>query len=176
MAIGALSAFLTSINGAILVPSRTLFVFSEDRLFPHFLAQVHPKWHTPHMSLIISAIICVILIWSQSTAFLMNAGLIGIFGIYILQGIALIALPHVNPRLYESAQIKFPIGVLYLIGGIPVIAMSMFTINIIGDVYMFAILGLSLGTILYCWGRYKGKKEGFDYEARMEKDYHLLEQ
>ena len=176
VAIGALSAFLTSINGAILVPSRTLFVFSEDRLFPKSLARIHPKWHTPYISLIVSGIICVLLIWTQTTSYLRNAGLIGIFGIYTLQGIALIALPHVNKRLYQAAKVRFPIWALYIIGGIPAITMIIFTLNIIRDIYMFAIIGLFLGTVLYSWGRYRGRKEGFDYEARMEADYHLLEQ
>ena len=176
VAIGALSAFLTSINGAILVPSRTLFVFSEDHLFPKSLARIHPKWHTPYISLIVSGIICVLLIWTQTTSYLRNAGLIGIFGIYTLQGIALIALPHINKRLYQAAKVRFPIWALYIIGGIPAITMIIFTLNIIRDIYMFAIIGLFLGTVLYSWGRYRGRKEGFDYEARMEADYHLLEQ
>ena len=162
VAIGALSAFLTSINGAILVPSRTLFVFSEDRLFPKSLARIHPKWHTPYISLIVSGIICVLLIWTQTTSYLRNAGLIGIFGIY--------------KRLYQAAKVRFPIWALYIIGGIPAITMIIFTLNIIRDIYMFAIIGLFLGTVLYSWGRYRGRKEGFDYEARMEADYHLLEQ
>ena len=45
----------------------------------------------------------------------MNAGLIGIFGIYTLQGIALIALPHKNRRLYDSAKVKLPIWVIFRI-------------------------------------------------------------
>ena len=175
VAIGAMSAFLTSINATILVPSRLLFVFSEDRLMPPILAKVHPKWKTPYISLIISAIICVILIWYQSSQFLMNAGLIGIFGIYALQGIALIALPHTNRRLYDSAKVKLPIWSLYIIGSISVITMVIFILGIIQDTLFFTIGGLSIGTLLYILGRYQGKKDGFDYSARMEKDYHLLE-
>ena len=106
VAIGAMSAFLTSINGSILVPSRMLFVFSEDRLLPPFLASVHPKWRTPHVSLIISGIICTSLVWTKSSYFLMNTGLIGIFIIYIMQGIALVSMPTVNKSLYESARFK----------------------------------------------------------------------
>ena len=176
VAIGAMSAFLTSINATILVPSRLLFVFSEDRLMPPILAKVHPKWKTPYISLIISAIICVILIWYQSSQFLMNAGLIGIFGIYTLQGIALIALPHANRRLYDSAKVKLPVWSLYIIGSISVITMVIFILGIIQDTLFFTIGGLSIGTLLYILGRYQGKKDGFDYSARMEKDYHLLEE
>lgn len=176
VAIGAMSAFLTSINATILVPSRLLFVFSEDRLMPSILAKVHPKWKTPYISLIISAFICVILIWYQSSQFLMNAGLIGIFGIYTLQGIALIALPHTNRRLYDSATVKLPIWSLYIIGSISVITMIIFILNIIQDTLFFTLGGLTIGTLLYFLGRYQGKKDGFNYATQMEKDYHLLEE
>ena len=176
VAIGAMSAFLTSINGSILVPSRMLFVFSEDRLMPRSLASVHPQWRTPYISLIISAIICTALIWSQSARYLMNAGLIGIFIIYCFQGIALMALPIVNKRLYKSAQFQLPKWLLYLVGSISAFSMAYFLIMTIMDVFTFTIVGLIVGTILYILGRYQGKKEGFNYHARMEQDYHLLDQ
>jgi amino acid transporter len=175
VAIGAMSAFLTSINGSILVPSRMLFVFSEDRLMPRSLASVHPQWRTPYISLIISAIICTALIWSQSARYLMNAGLIGIFIIYCFQGIALMALPIVNKRLYKSAQFQLPKWLLYLVGSISAFSMAYFLIITIMDVFTFTIVGLIVGTILYILGRYQGKKEGFNYHARMEQDYHLLD-
>ena len=175
VAIGAMSAFLTSINGSILVPSRMLFVFSEDRLMPRSLASVHPQWRTPYISLIISAIICTALIWSQSARYLMNAGLIGIFIIYCFQGIALMALPIVNKRLYKSAQFQLPKWLLYLVGSISAFSMAYFLIITIMDVFTFTIVGLIIGTILYILGRYQGKKEGFNYHARMEQDYHLLD-
>ena len=175
VAIGAMSAFLTSINGSILVPSRMLFVFSEDRLMPRSLALVHPQWRTPYISLIISAIICTALIWSQSARYLMNAGLIGIFIIYCFQGIALMALPIVNKRLYKSAQFQLPKWLLYLVGSISAFSMAYFLIITIMDVFTFTIVGLIVGTILYILGRYQGKKEGFNYHARMEQDYHLLD-
>ena len=175
VAIGAMSAFLTSINGSILVPSRMLFVFSEDRLMPRSLASVHPQWRTPYISLIISAIICTALIWSQSARYLMNAGLVGIFIIYCFQGIALMALPIVNKRLYKSAQFQLPKWLLYLVGSISAFSMAYFLIITIMDVFTFTIVGLIIGTILYILGRYQGKKEGFNYHARMEQDYHLLD-
>lgn len=46
VAIGALMAFTTSINGSILVPSRTLFVFAEDRVLPEFkfIGRLGERW------------------------------------------------------------------------------------------------------------------------------------
>ena len=138
VALGAMSAFLTSINGSILVPSRMLFVLSEDRLLPPFLAAVHPKWRTPHISLTISAVICSVLIWTQSAEFLLKTGLIGIFIVYFLQGIALMMLPKVNRPLYESALFKPSPLVVSLIG--------LFTAAIM----MIFMLGWSVMSLLEC--------------------------
>ena len=176
VAIGAMSAFLTSINGSILVPSRMLFVFSEDRLLPPILAAVHPKWRTPHVSLIISGVICTGLVWTKSAYFLMNTGLIGIFIIYIMQGTALVCLPTVNPDLYQSAKFKPPVWALYILGGVTIISMGFFLIQIIADVFLWTLGGIALGTLVYLSGRASGRKEGFNYEARMAQDFHLLEQ
>ena len=176
VAIGAMSAFLTSINGSILVPSRMLFVFSEDRLLPPFLASVHPKWRTPHVSLIISGIICTSLVWTKSSYFLMNTGLIGIFIIYIMQGIALVCMPTVNKSLYESARFKPPIWMLYILGSITILSMGYFTAQIIADVFLWTMGGIAIGILVFIAGKANGKKEGFDYEARMSQDLELLDQ
>ena len=176
VAIGAMSAFLTSINGSILVPSRMLFVFSEDRLLPQFLASVHPKWHTPHVSLIISGIICTSLVWTKSSYFLMNTGLIGIFIIYIMQGIALVSMPTVNKSLYESARFKPPVWILYILGSITILSMGYFTAQIIADVFFWTIGGIAIGILVFIAGKANGQKEGFDYEARMSQDLKLVDQ
>ena len=176
VAIGAMSAFLTSINGSILVPSRMLFVFSEDRLLPPFLASVHPKWRTPHVSLIISGIICTSLVWTKSSYFLMNTGLIGIFIIYIMQGIALVSMPTVNKSLYESARFKPPVWILYILGSITILSMGYFTAQIIADVFFWTMGGIAIGILVFIAGKANGQKEGFDYEARMSQDLELVDQ
>ena len=176
VAMGAMCAFLTSINGAILVPSRILFVFSEDRLLPPFFAAVHPKWRTPHVSLIISGIICTGLVWSKSAYFLLSIGLFGIFIIYIMQGLALVFLPTINKPLYDSAKFKPPVWVLYILGSVIVISMSFFLLQIIADVILWALVGVFIGTIVYLLGKKSGEKEGFDYTARMKQDYLFVEE
>ena len=145
VALGAMSAFLTSINGSILVPSRMFFVFSEDRLMPGFLSVVHPKWRTPYVSLIISAAICIILIWTQSAQFLLNTGLIGIFIIYFLQGVALMMLPKVNRPLYESAQFKPSPLIVIGIGLFSAAVMLIFMVAILKAVFVWTILWLAVG-------------------------------
>ena len=170
VALGAMSAFLTSINGSILVPSRMFFVFSEDHLMPGFLSVVHPKWRTPYVSLIISAAICIILIWTQSAQFLLNTGLIGIFIIYFLQGVALMMLPKVNRPLYESAQFKPSPLIVIGIGLFSAAVMLIFMIAILKAVFVWTILWLAVGSALFLVGRQQGRAAGFDYDAHLERD------
>jgi len=170
VALGAMSAFLTSINGSILVPSRMFFVFSEDRLMPGFLSAVHPKWRTPYVSLIISAVICIVLIWTQSAQFLLKTGLIGIFIIYFLQGVALMMLPKVNRRLYESAEFKPSPLIVFGIGLFSAAVMLIFMLSILKTVFVWTILWLVVGSALFFVGRRQGKAEGFDYNARLARD------
>jgi len=49
-------------------------------------------------------------------------------------------------------------------------------VQIIADVFLWTFGGIALGTLVYIAGRSSGKKEGFNYEARMAQDLHLLEQ
>ena len=56
----------------------------------------------------------------------MNTGLIGIFIIYIMQGIALVSMPTVNKSLYESARFKPPVWILYILGSITILSMGYF--------------------------------------------------
>ena len=170
VALGAMSAFLTSINGSILVPSRMFFVFSEDRLMPGFLSVVHPKWRTPYVSLIISAAICIILIWTQSAKFLLNTGLIGIFIIYFLQGVALMMLPKVNRPLYESAQFKPSPLIVIGIGLFSAAVMLIFMVAILKAVFVWTILWLAVGSALFLVGRQQGRAAGFDYDAHLARD------
>ena len=171
VALGGMSAFLTSINGSILVPSRMFFVFSEDRLMPGFLSAVHPKWRTPHVSLIISAAICIVLVWTQSSQFLLNTGLIGIFIVYFLQGVSLMVLPKVNRSLYESAQFKPPPLIVIGIGLFSAAVMLIFMTSILKAVFIWTILWLAVGSVLFFVGRRQGKAEGFDYNARLVRDF-----
>ena len=106
----------------------------------------------------------------------MSTGLIGIFIIYFMQGIALVCLPTVNQDLYQSAKFKPPVWVLYILGGVTIISMGFFLVQIIADVFLWTFGGIAIGTLIYLSGRANGKKEGFNYEARMAQDLHLLEQ
>jgi hypothetical protein len=61
-------------------------------------------------------------------------------------------------------------------GGVTIISMGFFLVQIIADVFLWTLGSIALGTLVYIAGKASGKKEGFNYEARMARDFHLLEE
>ena len=65
LALAAIAAFITTANGGILAASRSPMAMSRDKLLPPLLARVHPRFKTPHASILltggfmITAIVCL---------------------------------------------------------------------------------------------------------------------
>lgn len=80
-----------TLNGSLLTSPRIFFAMSEDRLFFEPLARVHPRFHTPHLSVLLSAClgasyVVVATAMSGSKAFtsLTDAFVIGLTPFYAL--------------------------------------------------------------------------------------------
>ncbi|WP_035377961.1 amino acid permease [Fervidicella metallireducens] len=62
IALGAIISTLGATSGWILTAARGAFAAGEDKLFPEIFAKLHPKYNTPHASLIISGVAANILL------------------------------------------------------------------------------------------------------------------
>ncbi len=80
-------------------------------------------------------------------------------------------LPKVNPPLYESAQFKPAPLIVSCIGLFTAVVMLIFMMSILKAVFIWTILWLGVGSILFFVGRRQGKAEGFDYNARLVRDF-----
>lgn len=65
--IGAVISILGTTVGWILATARMSYAAGKDRVFPEFFAKVHPKYNTPYVSLIISAVLANLLIFMNYT-------------------------------------------------------------------------------------------------------------
>jgi basic amino acid/polyamine antiporter, APA family len=57
---------LGATNGAILASARVYFSMSRHNVFPRFMGQAHPRFHTPGWSLIVQGLWSVLLLFSGS--------------------------------------------------------------------------------------------------------------
>ena len=60
LAIGASLAFLTTANAGILAGSRYLLALSRDGLLPDAIAKVGPRFHTPHVAILVTGGLVII--------------------------------------------------------------------------------------------------------------------
>lgn len=52
---GAAVALVKDLPAMLLGVSRLMFAWAEDGIFPPSVARVHPRWHTPHVAILLSA-------------------------------------------------------------------------------------------------------------------------
>ena len=116
VSIGALMAFFTTINACMLVPSRLLFAFAEDRVIPPSLARLNRRFNTPHLSLIVNAAVAIALVWTKSIGMLISIAMQATIIMYIVECIAMAALPYVNKSLWSEVRMKIAPPVVTLAG------------------------------------------------------------
>lgn len=114
IALGAITAGLTSLNaGAIALP-RELFAQARDGVAPHWFAEIDHRTHTPkHAVTAFTALTSALLLcWQDPDFYSLLAGI----GILIMSAaicIASLRLPGKYPRQYAAAYLRFPRWLLW---------------------------------------------------------------
>lgn len=167
VAIGAIAAFLTTINASMMAPSRILYVFAEDRVAPAALARLTKKSGAPLISLTINAGISLFLIWNHAVGFLIAMSLQAIIILYFTECLALALLPKVNKELWNQVPNNLrkkwvPIG-----GGVACCCLLGLYLIIPNPISLPLIIWTALGLGFYAYERYRGKVEGFNYAANL---------
>jgi amino acid transporter len=92
ISIGALISFTATLNGGVLVASRTCYGLAEKNLLPSFMGEVHYRFHTPHVSLLFFCGIMLLLTLTNSLLFLLTVNALGTLFVYIITCASLIKL------------------------------------------------------------------------------------
>ena len=123
-AVSLLLAFssLVALNGSVLTSARLPFAMAQDGLFFPWLGSIHPRWHTPAISVVVQGVIAILIACSgtfdQLTDYVMFASWI----FYALAVLALFALRRRGPAapfrtpLYPVLPFLFLLVSLWLVG------------------------------------------------------------
>ena len=164
MVAGAAVSLINDLPGMLLGVSRLCFAWADDGVFPKRLAAVHPRFHTPHIALLVSALLASASILGGHLAddffvgvdILVTAMLVN----FLVMAVALLRLPRHNPTLaaqlrllrtpVKRALVAFPaIGLL----GALLVAQTMRDLSTPGPWYLHPtwiwVLVMSLGTGIY---------------------------
>ncbi|MGI9056251.1 MAG: APC family permease [Pyrinomonadaceae bacterium] len=106
--IGALISIFGNLNGGLIPASRVPFAMAEHRELPQILAKTHPTFKTPHISLLLTAILIFILTVQSS---FITALTISTITRLIVYATTCFALPVFrNSEAAPEAEFKVPFG------------------------------------------------------------------
>ena len=107
--IGATIALINDLPAMLLSVSRLMFAWAEDGIFPRKVSQIHPKYHTPKIALILAGVMASIGILGSHFAgdFFLGIDIMvtSMMVNFLLMCITLIALPNKNPELAKNITV-----------------------------------------------------------------------
>lgn len=106
--LGAAVALTNDLPAMILAVSRLMFSWAEDGIFPKMIADVHKKYHTPHIAILLSGVMATIGIAGSHFAgdFFLGIDIMvtSMLVNFLLMCVSVLMLPIRNPAL--AAEIK----------------------------------------------------------------------
>jgi APA family basic amino acid/polyamine antiporter len=170
VAIGALMAFFTTINACMLVPSRILYAFAQDRIVPPSLAKLNSRFNTPHVSLIVNAVIAVALVWTKTLGMLISIAMQATILMYIAECAALAALPFMNKKLWSEVRLKIGRVWITTAGCIAVALLSVLYFRLPNPFNPLLITWTGIGLAIYGYERFVQNKRSVDELVQQLKD------
>lgn len=123
---GSMLAYATSLNSTFMVPSRILYSFGEDRIVPGFLTDVNERFNTPHVGLGITYVLAVFVLLTSTFNFALLIALAALFMMYTAHSLSALAMPFVNPDLYDQCDLQFKPAILGAVAIVSAISMGVF--------------------------------------------------
>jgi amino acid transporter len=154
--IGGVISIFSTLSGDILVTPRVVFASARDGNLPSFLAKVHPKFHTPYVSVIFFAIAMCLIAISGSFSVLAVLASGSILLIYAGVSLAVIKL-RIRDGDPEEGQFKVPGKFIVPILSCAVIAWMLYQMDNSEAMSILALVGFSIG--LYIIRKYILKKK-----------------
>jgi len=115
MGVGALVSVSGSDESGILGTARLSYAMSADGLFPKIFSKVHPKYHTPYITLIFQGIIAFILSIFSGITQLISFSVFNLSFAFLLTCLALIVLRRRSTKKLHGQKILPLIGIIICI-------------------------------------------------------------
>jgi APA family basic amino acid/polyamine antiporter len=164
---GALMAFLTTINACMMVPSRLLYAFAQDRVVPSILSRLNARFGTPDVSLTINLVLAVVLIWTKTMGYLIGITMQAMIILYATESMAMMCLPFVNKTLWHYVPYKLNRIWVVAAGAVSVTALIVLYAHIPDPLPLPLVIWTLIGTAFYAMERRRGILDKFDYRATL---------
>jgi basic amino acid/polyamine antiporter, APA family len=141
IAIGALVSVLGYLSAGMLTGPRYVFALAEQGDFPSSFAAVHPKFRTPHFSILFFAI--VIWLLALSGSFSWNVTLSAVARLFYL-GLVCAALPVLRKKQPGAAAFQLPGGPVFAVLGVAICVGLLAGVDMSQSLILVATISIAL--------------------------------
>jgi APA family basic amino acid/polyamine antiporter len=109
---------LGSLNGSILAAPRVYYAMARDGLFFRWCARVHPRFHTPHVALLVQGAWAIVLVAAGTYEQLFTYAIFAAFVFYALTALAVLVLRRNKPdapRPYRVSGYPY-VPIIFVLG------------------------------------------------------------
>ena len=107
--VGAAIALINDLPAMLLSVSRLMFAWAKDGIFPSFITNIHPKYNTPYIALILAGVMASIGVFGSHFAgdFFLGIDIMvtSMMVNFLLMCITLLTLSKVNPSISEKITV-----------------------------------------------------------------------
>ena len=155
VAIGALVSFYGYLSAKILAVPRVTYALAEADDFPGIFAAVHPKYHTPYISILVLGILVWLLALLGNFAWNLTLSAVARLVYY---GVACAALPALRKKQPDAALFRLPAGNLFAVLGVIICGVLLTQVDLSKSLVLIATVGLAFANWL--WVRRKRDTAG----------------
>ena len=133
---------VASFHGIILAAGRATFEFGRVGFAPKALGQVHSKFRTPAVALVINSLIGIIALFTGKTGDIITIACFGALSLYIISMVSILKLRKSEPNLIRPFKVPlypFTPIIALLIASIALVAMTIYN-PITGAIYFGIII------------------------------------
>jgi ethanolamine permease len=163
-----LFGLIASFHGIILGYSRQIFALARSGFLPSFLSAIHPRFQTPHWSLIAGGFVGIVAVCSGTTDKLIILSALGAVVMYVVSMVSLFILRKKEPLLHRPFKAPFypwfPLVALILSG---ICLMAIIYYNLLLSVLFFITLIIIL-IVFVALGKHKKLATILNTEANDE--------
>jgi basic amino acid/polyamine antiporter, APA family len=154
--IGGVISTMSALNATIYSSSRVAFAMGRDRNFPSFFGKVHKKNFTPHLSILFSLFIVVLIAVSLPIEDVASAADIMFLLLFLQVNITLIKLRKKRPDLDRGFFTPlFPY--ITIVGILLLLFLAIYMFNYSPTAWIVTIVWISIGLLVY--KKYASKRE-----------------
>ena len=174
LALSALFATATSINGILMIQARDVYATAKDGILPDLFAHIHPRFQSPHRAVaLIAAIAAAGTLLGQGVRDYAFLTVLGFMVGQSLVGVAILRLPAVLPQHYASAPFRLGRPMLMVFGSGLLLISFGFLLSGLADNGRSAILVAAIlvaGSLIYRWRERVMSLSGRDLAETLRRD------